>query len=275
MATYAVGDIQGCARTLFELLRRIAFDPARDHVLLVGDLVNRGDDSLTALRWAYAHRACITLVLGNHDLALLATAAGVRGRRPLDTLDDVLAAADAPQLLQWLRHRPLAALHGGTLVLHAGVLPAWDAGQVLAAGARAQAALRGDGYVDWLRALGDPDVVTTATSSSWPGLHEARVLTYLRVLDAQGEPLTNFRGGLGRVPQGCTPWFSAPQRRSRTVPILCGHWAALGLHQGDNICALDTGCVWGGPLTAKRLDDGALISVPCRELAPKQADAHD
>lgn len=269
MATYAIGDIQGCARTLDKLLQRIAFDRKHDHLVLVGDLVNRGSDSLATLRWAHAHDDCITMVLGNHDLALLAQAHGVRKRRDLDTLDEVLAAPDADTLLAWLAARPFAVRTHGHLVLHAGVLPSWDEADVLAGGHLAQAALQGPQARGWLQALLDPQIASSADVARWPGLEAGRVLTYLRVLDAQGQPQNSFRGGLADVAPGCMPWFVAPTRRTRQVPILCGHWAALGVYRQHGITALDSGCVWGGPLTALRLDDGSIIAEPCAEISPR------
>ena len=266
MATYAVGDIQGCMRTFEHLLKRLAFTPNKDQLIIVGDLVNRGADSLRALQWAYDHRDSITLVLGNHDLALLAYACGVRPHRHKDTLDCIVRAPDAARLLGWLRMQPLAAQVHGRLVIHAGVLPQWDEAQVMAQAAAVQEVLQGAQHRTLLRAIeayAEPEVVDPTIELA---TEAARVLTYLRTITRSGQPDYSYKGPAHVLPPHLIPWFQAPLRRTQQTTILCGHWAALGLHTRDNVRALDTGCVWGGPLTAWRFEDDAIISQPNVEL---------
>lgn len=262
MALYAIGDIQGCADALARLLDRIAFDPAADHLWIAGDLVNRGPGSAAVLRRLMALGDRVTAVLGNHDLHLLGRALGVRRRGRRDTLDPVLGAADREAMLAWLRARPLLHRAGDRVLVHAGLHPAWtvDEAEALAreaegwlAGPEAPALLaRGDGDDRWSPAL--------------TGIARARgvvnVLTRMRTIRPDGRLDLAFSGPPDRLPPGRTPWFRVPGRASAGATVVCGHWAALGLHRGDGILALDTGCVWGGSLTACRLDDGAVFQVP-------------
>lgn len=261
MATYAVGDVQGCYRSLKALLREIRFDARTDRLLFVGDLVNRGPRSLDVLRWAADQGDRIDSVLGNHDLHLLARAAGVTRRRAGDTLGPVLGARDREELLEWLRARPFALRAGRALVVHAGLLPSWTAAGALARSARASRLLRGKDGEALLRAF---------RSSGKPGplaraLSDVAVLTRLRTVDRHGAPCDGFSGPPEEAPRGCRAWFDVPGRRSEKTLVVFGHWAALGLHLGRTAVCLDSGCVWGGALSALRLSDRALFQVPAAE----------
>ncbi|MCB9899121.1 MAG: symmetrical bis(5'-nucleosyl)-tetraphosphatase [Planctomycetes bacterium] len=275
MASYAIGDLQGCFATYQRLLRRIEFRPGRDRLLLVGDLVNRGPRSLDVLRWTLRHDAHVHAVLGNHDLHLLAVAAGRAELRPGDTLDDVLDAPDRDELLDWLARRPLVARVDEHLLVHAGLHPSWTADDALALAAPLSARLadpasRG-ALLDALRRP-PPGSVPPAWDADLPEPQRTRaligLLTRLRTCRADGVPCERFSGPPDEAPAGCLPWFDVPGRRSAGTPIVCGHWAALGLCVRDDLLALDTGCVWGGSLTAARLEDGALFSEPACDGPP-------
>jgi bis(5'-nucleosyl)-tetraphosphatase (symmetrical) len=266
MATYALGDIQGCAASLAALLDLLPQDPARDRLWLVGDLVNRGPGSLEVLRWASAQGERVVSVLGNHDLHLLAVAAGLRELRPGDTLRPLLEAPDAEALLAWLRARPLLHAAGSHLMVHAGLLPEWDLPTARALAHELEQDLRsGDGSA-LLGAVGGP------TPERWSDAlrgdaRRAKALegfTLLRLCSDDGRSLPTFKGSPAEAPPDTRPWFDLPSARWRddATTLVVGHWAALGLRQEPRLLALDTGCVWGGRLTAVRLEDGAVFSVP-------------
>jgi bis(5'-nucleosyl)-tetraphosphatase (symmetrical) len=263
VATYAIGDVQGCFATLQELLREISFDPQADRLWFVGDLVNRGPRSLEVLRWLRAHDHCITAVLGNHDLHLLARAVGLRKKKSSDTLDEVLAAPDRDELIDWVRHRPLLHREHGFVLVHAGLLPAWTVDEAAGLASEIETGLRSDRYADEL------GVVYGKRARPWdPGpASVARVrsivaaFTRLRCCDASGEPRYDYAGPPSSAPAGYLPWFEVPSRRSTDHVIVCGHWAALGLHLAPGVIATDTACVWGESLTAVRLPDRAVFQV--------------
>lgn len=264
MATYAIGDIQGCHASLRGLLDRLPFDPDRDRLWLAGDLVNRGPASLEVLRWASGLGDRVVAVLGNHDLHLLGVAAGLRSSRPRDTLAPVLAAPDADELLTWLRHRPLLHREGRFVLVHAGLHPAWTADDAQALAAEIEAGLRGP---RWRAALAelfveDPPPWSPHLTGAARRAAAASLLTTLRTCTADGTPDRSFHGPPDRMPPGRLAWFDVPARRAADVTVVCGHWAALGLLMRPDIIALDTGCVWGGALTAIRLEDGALFQQP-------------
>ena len=260
MAVYAVGDIQGCYDEFEVLLERLRFDPAQDRLWLTGDLVNRGPRSLETLRKVKSLGDAATVVLGNHDLHLLAIAIDPRAKRKTkDTLDDVLNASDRDELLHWLRHRPMLH-HDAQLqrtLLHAGLPPQWDLPLAIACAREVEAELRD---LHRARALfqnmyGDePD----CWDDSLQGFARLRFivncLTRLRVCTASGKLRLKNKGTLDDIEPGLYPWFRAPHRRSRHDRMVCGHWSALGYHDADNVLGLDTGCVWGGTLCAVRLD---------------------
>lgn len=268
MATYVIGDIQGCFGPLERLLAEIAFDARRDRLLLVGDLVNRGPHSLEVLRWAADTSPAVETVLGNHDLHLLARAAGRTEARPGDTLDAVLSAPDRDDLLDWLSRRPLVLREGRRLLVHAGLHPAWSAEDACALAAPIEDALadpsrRGDVLDAVVRWRGHPQPAWHAALPQ-PERTAAVVglLTRLRVCSSDGVPCASFNGPPRDAPAGVQPWFDIPGRRSRDVQVLFGHWAALGLVVRDDVIGLDTGCVWGGVLTALRLEDGTIFQQP-------------
>jgi bis(5'-nucleosyl)-tetraphosphatase (symmetrical) len=267
MATYAIGDVHGCYDTLRALVDRIRFDPARDRLWMVGDLVNRGPRSLDVLRWAAGLGEALVTVLGNHDLYLLARAAGVAERKRRDTLDAVLAAPDRDELLAWLRRRPLLHREGDRVLVHAGLFPQWTPELAVELAREAEARLRGPGGDRLLRqALGKH--AERWREGAGAGTRARVALTgmaRMRALAADGSPCTDFSGALAEMPPGCRPWFAAEERQSGGVLVVFGHWAALGLHLAPGIAAIDTGCVWGQTLTALRLDDGELFQERARE----------
>jgi bis(5'-nucleosyl)-tetraphosphatase (symmetrical) len=268
MATYAVGDVQGCCSELESLLDALSFDPARDRLWFVGDLVNRGPRSLDVLRLLQPLGEAAIVVLGNHDLHLLAIARGAAQLRPADrTLEAVLAAPDRELLLDWLQSR--AVLHHdaalGVTMLHAGLPPQWDIPLARRCAAELEAALRGDHSGRLFSAMygNHPDLWDEELEGEERLRFITNALTRLRVCDRAGRMLLKHKGPPGKMPANAIPWFQVPGRRSAGARIVCGHWSALGYHDGDGVLALDTGCVWGGSLTARRLDlDAPPVSVP-------------
>jgi bis(5'-nucleosyl)-tetraphosphatase (symmetrical) len=264
---YAVGDVQGCDRELRELLDRVGFSADRDRLWLVGDLVNRGPGSLATLRLVRALGDNAVVVLGNHDLHLLALAHGADRRRRSDTLDEVLAASDRGPLLEWLIERPLAHAEGQDLMVHAGVVPQWSAALTLSLAAEVSAALRREPQALFQHMYGDePD----RWDEQLRGIERLRfiinVLTRLRLCSAEGRVDIKAKG---RPPppdaSALRPWFEHRGRATRDVRVIFGHWSALGLVQRCGVLGLDSGCVWGGALTAFDLDAERLpVSVPCR-----------
>jgi bis(5'-nucleosyl)-tetraphosphatase (symmetrical) len=269
MATYVIGDVHGCFDTLNRLLSRIDYSPRQDRLWLVGDLVNRGPRSLAVLRWAAAlGDDRLVAVLGNHDLHLLARAAGLVKERRRDTLEAILAARDRDDLLAWLRARPLLHQEGGHTLVHAGLLPEWTVEEAAALAREVEAELRGEKGERLLASLRDelPGPWETALSGSARRRLALAVFTRLRTLVPGKGLCTDFSGPPHLAPTGCVAWFDVPARKSRgATTLLFGHWAALGLLQKDGVIALDTGCVWGRTLTAMRLDDGELFQVPAAE----------
>lgn len=259
VATYAIGDIQGCFAAFQQLLTLVDFQPLRDRVWLAGDLVNRGPDSLGVLRWCRDHADQVTAVLGNHDLHLLARAAGVNAPKRRDTLDAVLRAPDRDELLDWLRRCPLLYQEAGWTMVHAGLLPSWTLDDAVAIAREYEAELNGARMPLALRALRDQDI-------HLPGLHrlaqDAGLMTRIRTCTAEGVPRVDYDGPPEGAPLGCMPWFRVPNRKTAGERIVFGHWAALGLLNEPTLVALDTGCVWGNALTAMRLEDRAVFSVP-------------
>lgn len=269
---YAIGDLQGCCHSLDRLLEQINRstgtandDPMPPALWFAGDLVNRGPDSLGALRRVRALGDQAIVVLGNHDLNLLAVAAGIRRVHRSDTLNSILSAPDREELLHWLRHRPLAHFAAGHLMVHAGVLPGWSATEVLALAGEVEAELRGPGWRDFLTAMyGD---LPNAWNPSLRGNDRLRVivnaLTRIRYATPSGTMEFAAKEALGTGPVGHVPWFECPERKTAEVTVIFGHWSTLGLVNRPNLIALDTGCVWGGQLTAMRLRDRHIFQIDC------------
>lgn len=272
MATYAVGDIQGCYHELEQMLRLMQFDIKKDKLWLVGDLVNRGADSLAVLRLVKAMGDAAITVLGNHDLHLLAVAAGVAELHHSDTLDEILAAPDRDELLTWLRQQRMLHVQDNFVLLHAGLLPGWTVQQAQSVAHEVEQALRGADYIPFLEKM------YGNTPHHWDdaltGYNRLRVitnaLTRMRICTVHGEMQFKFKGEAGDVPEGYLPWFDVPQRASAEATVVFGHWSALGLLVKPNVIALDTGCLWGGNLTAIRLEDRKLFQVQCTKQKTKK-----
>lgn len=270
MATYAIGDVQGCWRTLRTLLEHIEFDRLRDRLLFLGDLVNRGPGSLEVLRFAAGLGPAGLAVLGNHDLHLLGRAAGSRSLRRGDTLEATLAATDRHRLLDWLRRQPLLHEEQGFVLVHAGLLPAWDLSTARSAARRLEAALRGPDWPTALRRLAGKVPLDWARADA---LGRDRLalgaLTRMRCVDREGRPAFDYSGPPDRTPAGLRPWYAARPLPPAETRWLFGHWAAHGFARVRGGYALDSGCIWGGALTALRLDDLRPFQVPpAREDRP-------
>lgn len=277
MATYAIGDIQGCFHSLQALLERCAFDPARDRLWLVGDLINRGPRSLETLRFVRDLGDRAVTVLGNHDLYLLMVAEGAaRFRGKDDTLHAVLDAPDCADLLHWLRHQPLCHTEGGYCLVHAGLLPQWTTARARQLAREVEAALQGVQYPDFIAHLwGSEPAAWSDALTGWARLRViVNAMTRMRFCTPDGVMDFHTKGELAQAPAGHLPWFEAPSRQSTDRIVITGHWSALGLRLTDNHYAIDTGCLWGGQLTALRLEDRALFQVPCAadEAVPLKTD---
>ncbi len=269
MATYAIGDIQGCYRELLQLLDAVSFNFDHDHLWVCGDMVNRGPQSLETLRFLYQRRDNIHAVLGNHDLHLLAIANGQREAKRSDTAADILQASDADLLLEWLQHRPLCVTDSelGYAMVHAGIAPQWSIDDALRLSNEVETVLQGGHFAEFLGAMyGDqPD----QWSENLQGLERLRFITNaftrMRICDAEGRLELNFKGELEKIPDGYIPWYKHPERKTREHHIVFGHWAALDRKltaaNPYNVFGLDTGCVWGQSLSMMRLEDQRLFSV--------------
>jgi bis(5'-nucleosyl)-tetraphosphatase (symmetrical) len=262
---YAIGDLQGCDQELRALLGRLKFSPDRDQLWFVGDLVNRGPGSLATLRYVHALRDNAVVVLGNHDLHLLAVAHGVHRRRRSDTLDEVLAAPDRQMLLEWLATRPLAHAESRDLMVHAGVVPEWTAQQTLSLAREVATALRRDPAALFESMYGDePERWDERLEGTQRLRFVINVLTRLRVCTADGRVDLSVKGPPPPASSPLRPWFEHAHRATRTERVIFGHWSALGLVQRPGVVGLDTGCVWGGALTALDLEsDRPPLSVRC------------
>jgi bis(5'-nucleosyl)-tetraphosphatase (symmetrical) len=270
VARYAIGDIQGCKASLERLLALIAYAPGRDELWLVGDLVNRGPRSLDVLRWVMAEPN-VTCVLGNHDLHLLARAAGAQGEKKRDTLDDVLKARDLDRIMDWLRHRPLFVAEGDLAMVHGGLHPHWTVTETKALAAELESELRAPSWRAFLAQTSGGQKVPPPWDPRLGGGDRWRaVLAYLvraRTLKPDGRVEPTFDGAPALAPPGCVPWFAFPNAAWKTHTVVFGHWAALGLDLGAHHLGIDTGCVWGKSLTAIRLDDRTVYQVKAVEAA--------
>lgn len=267
MPTYAIGDVQGCLGALQRLLEEMQFDPARDQLWFVGDLVNRGPDSLAVLRLVKQLGSAAVTVLGNHDLHLLALWTGITEPGRKDTLRQVLDAPDAEALLDWLRFRPLVHAENGHVLVHAGLLPMWSISQVRILAGEVEEALQSDAFQDFLPAIyfrkaNDPNLQLNPKERM--GL-TTNVLTRVRVCTEQGVPEFSFKGPPEEAPAGYLPWFRVPNRLSQQDTIVFGHWSALGILNEPNLLGLDGGCVWGRELVAVRLEDRQLFRISCTQ----------
>jgi bis(5'-nucleosyl)-tetraphosphatase (symmetrical) len=276
MAMYLIGDVQGCDASLQTLLDKLAFSPSRDTIYLLGDLVNRGPDSVGVLRRLMAYGAAARCLLGNHDLHLLAIDHGVRKPHRKDTLDGVLQAPDRHALLHWLRHQRLAfLLNPGSasemLLVHAGVLPAWTAAQTMALAMEVETTLQSDHSAAFFQTMYGN--APAAWNAQLTGMDRLRVivnaLTRLRFCTAEGEMEFDAKEDAAGAPSGYMPWFEVPGRRTAGTTVAFGHWSTLGWLGRSDVLSLDTGCVWGGALSALRIGDSAnkepheLIQIQC------------
>jgi bis(5'-nucleosyl)-tetraphosphatase (symmetrical) len=267
MATWVIGDIHGCWQTLERLLESIEWRSTRDDLWLVGDLVNRGPSSLEVLRWAADHADRVVAVLGNHDLHLLARACGVAKAKRGDTLDPVLEASDRDDLLEWLRRRPLIHKFGPYMLVHAGLAPEWNIELAL-------------GYAEAIHA----DCDAGAGEPLLAAIHQRRkkpwhvdmtrdeqlcaaavTMTRIRMVGPDGRAVLDYTGPPGSAPEGYRPWFSIAAVIRQGCSVIFGHWAQLGLFRARDVMCLDSGCVYGGRLTAVRLDDGRIVQQPLED----------
>ena len=261
MATWVIGDIHGCWETLQRMLKRIEWRPELDELWLVGDLVNRGPSSLEVLRWGYENSDRLTVVMGNHDLHLLARAAGVAEAKKEDTLDEILAAPDRDELLGWLRARPLVHRFGPYMMVHGGLMPEWNIELTSGLADEVGAQIAGGGgdkiirnlytnrKVAWSADMRDDEQLAVA----------AAVFTRLRMVDSDGHARLDWIGPPGAAPDGWMPWYARSAVRSQGYRLIFGHWAQFGFYRANDVVCLDSGCVYGGRLTALCLDDGRIV----------------
>ena len=270
---YAVGDIQGCAPSLKALIKKL---PVQSKMIFLGDLVNRGPDSLGTLRYLkkLQEEKRIECILGNHDLHLLAVDSGIRKTKGLDTVQPILDAPDRADLMNWLRHRPMALSNGKVLTVHAGVLPQWDLQQTIECAQEVEKALRKKSYKDFLANMYGN--TPNKWSNSLKGYERLRVitnaLTRIRFCTPAGMMEFESKEGFEDGPKGYIPWFKTPKRKTQDILIYFGHWSTLGLLQHGNVIGLDTGCVWGGKLTAMEIPESGKSS---KRLEIIQVDGYD
>lgn len=266
MATFAIGDIQGCYDSLRRLLDFCAFDAQNDRLWLVGDLVNRGPKSLETLRFLKSLGNSALTVLGNHDLYLLMVAeGGAKFRGKDDTLQAIFDAPDCAELLDWLRHQPLCHTEGDYCMVHAGLLPQWTIEQARALAREVEAALQGPQYREFVTNLwGSEPAGWTDELTGWQRLRViVNAMTRMRFCTPEGIMEFKTKGELVKAPAGHLPWFEVPDRKSADKVVVAGHWSALGLKITPHLLALDSGCLWGGKLSALRLEDRQLFQVDC------------
>ncbi len=270
---YAVGDVQGCAPSLKALVKKL---PKKSKMIFLGDLVNRGPDSLGALRQlkSLQESGRAECLLGNHDLHLLAIDAGLRNTKGLDTVDAILKAPDRKDLINWIRKRPMALSNGKVLTVHAGVLPQWDLQQTIECAQEVEKALRSKSYKEFLANMYGN--TPNKWSNSLKGYERLRLitnaLTRMRFCTPSGQMEFESKEGLENGPKGYIPWFNVPKRKTTDTLIYFGHWSTLGLLRRSNVIGLDTGCVWGGKLTALEI---ANSNKDSRGLEIIQVDGYD
>ena len=263
MASFAIGDIQGCYAQFSRLLEKIRFDPAADRLWLVGDLVNRGPESLQVLRLVRSLGEAAVVVLGNHDLYLLMVDAGFKHRGKDDTLARVLEAPDRGELLDWLAGRAMLHAEGSHVMVHAGLPPGWSVARAHALATEVETVLRGPLRREFLRHLqGDRPECWNDSLDGWERLRfVVNALTRMRFCTPDGRLALRAKGPPQRAPAGTVPWFRVPAPERAGYTVVCGHWSALGYYREEGLIALDSGCVWGGKLTALRLEDGTVWQV--------------
>jgi bis(5'-nucleosyl)-tetraphosphatase (symmetrical) len=274
MTAYAIGDVQGCFDELRLLLDKIAFDSNRDRLYFVGDIVNRGPQSLQTLRFIKALGDAAVTVLGNHDLHLLAVASGASKTKHKDTFGDILGADDRDELLHWLRFRPLFHATGEFYLIHAGLPPQWEIDAAAAYAHEVETVLQNGADAGFFQQMyGDSPAIWSDDLQGWARLRFiTNCFTRLRFCDQAGRLDMREKGSPGSQPQGLLPWFKVPGRRSAGAKIIFGHWSTLGFHVENNSYCLDTGCLWGGELTALQMDgSGGRFSVGSL-LAGQQSD---
>ena len=266
MAIYAIGDIQGCYNELRRLLDLIKFDPAQDQLWLAGDLVNRGPHSLETLRFIKGLDAAAVSVLGNHDLHLIATVSSLNKAGKKDTLGPILRAADCDELIDWLRHQPLFHFNDDFCMLHAGLPPQWDFEQTKRMAKELEQVMRGRHYQQFFRSMyGNKPALWQDDLSKTEKLRFAvNCFTRLRYCTVDGELDFHFKGPPGSQAANLLPWFAVPGRKSQDMRIIFGHWSTLGFYAEYNVYSIDTGCLWGGQLTALKLEsEPERISIDC------------
>ncbi|OAM27166.1 MULTISPECIES: symmetrical bis(5'-nucleosyl)-tetraphosphatase [Eikenella] len=268
MAHYAIGDLQGCFDEFQELLAHIGFQHGRDTLWLVGDLVNRGPQSLACLRYVKQHEGSIQTVLGNHDLHLLAIAHGHGKLKRSDTVGDILAAPDRQALLDWLLRQPLMLHTERHILVHAGIWPQWDVRQAQQRASEVAAALQS--RPDWFFAhmYGNMPDTDRADNETDRLRFATNVFTRMRALYRSGQMEFDYKGTLPDMPAHLMPWFRAPNRQTLSRQTIFGHWSALGLYQGENVAGIDTGALWGNRLTALDLSSQQIFQVASKQ--PKQ-----
>ncbi len=268
MATLAIGDVQGCYDQLMRLLELAGYDERRDVLWLVGDLVNRGPQSAKTVRFVKKLGARQVTVLGNHDLALLVIAAGIRKPHRGDTYDELLAAPDREELIDWLRYQKMMHAGEGYAMVHAGLPPQWSVAQALALAREVEIALQGPDYREFLANMYGNEPVRWRDDLT--GYDRLRVIvnamSRMRLVTPEGSMEFRHKTGLAGLPAGYLPWYDAPGRASRAERVIFGHWEALGLLVREDVVCLDSGCVWGRALSALRLEDRRLYQLDCPEL---------
>jgi bis(5'-nucleosyl)-tetraphosphatase (symmetrical) len=269
VAIWAIGDIQGCYDSLQKLLDTIAFDTVHDELWFVGDLVNRGMKSLEVLRFVYAHKKHIRVVLGNHDLSLLAAYWGIKPSNP--TIDPVLQASDGEELIEWLRKQPFlhTDFHHGYAMAHAGISPEFDLGSAVRYARRIEAKLQSKEGKVWLAKMFEKGGVRFDRKANETETDRYILSTFTRMRYCYKDHRLDFKQKGAPTPElqakGMKPWFACEGRKPLELRIVFGHWSTLGLYKDEHVIAIDTGCVWGGKLTAVRLDDGSetIVQIPC------------
>jgi len=263
LATYVVGDVQGCFKTLERLLEKINFDPEKDFLWFIGDLINVGKNSLKALKWAYKNRESCNLLIGNHELNLLCMAYGISGPHEDDTIQEILDHNKRDVWLEWIRTRPLIHEEQGYFLVHAGVHPSWNLTEARNVAREVEEALSGPQYLEyltkwkkkfykkWEEGLGEKKRISTALN----------IMTKMRLVDSENYLVKNVKGELQNIPDDLTPWFRLCDSSFKKKKLLFGHWSAIGVHQEENVTALDSGAVWGRMLTSYCLETGHISQV--------------